>query len=79
MNMKVSDLSGPIDATALAAVVSRRWYEARSYYTPRRSLEATWRLQSSSAVLELCWSRRTSSPIPACPAPELNTTPDGMK
>jgi hypothetical protein len=79
MNMNVSDISGQIDPTVLAAVVSRRWQEARSYYAPRSALEAAWRLKSSSAALEMCWSRRTSFVVSLCPPPALKTALAGTE
>jgi hypothetical protein len=58
MKIGVSSASGQIDPNVFAELVSRRWQEARSYYTLNRMLEASWRRRPVRSVLELRWSRR---------------------
>ena len=57
MKISVGSTSGQIDHTILAELLSRRWKEARSYYTFNRTLEASCRRQPGRSVLELHWSR----------------------
>jgi hypothetical protein len=65
MNTNVTAINGPSDLAVLADLVSRRWQEPRPYYAPAGSLEAAWRLKSSSAALEMYWSRRGSFVVSA--------------
>lgn len=58
MNTITTALHGQNGHAVLADLIARRWQEARPYYAPKCSLEAAWRLKSSSAALEMCWSRR---------------------
>jgi hypothetical protein len=58
MKIGESGASGQIDHTVFAELVSRRWKEARSYYTLNRMMEASWRRRLVRSVLELHWSRR---------------------
>ncbi len=59
MKVGLSSTSGQINHTVLAELASRRWKEARPYYTLNGTarevrLEASWRRRAGDSALDLC-------------------------
>jgi hypothetical protein len=63
MKVGLSSISGQIDHTVLAELVSRRWKEAHPYYTLNRTAREVWllRRRAGDSALDL---RCSPSSIP---------------
>ena len=77
MKIGVSSTSGRTDPTVLAELVSRRWNEARPYYTLNRTargvwLDALWRRQVPQGSAS--WLSTLRGLLVRHPAPLQNST-----